>query len=194
MSKVTVKEAALLTGKARDTINAATNDGRLSVTRSAKGTKEIDISELERVFEVVRTVDEIRSSEPVRSDTKRTITTELDVYAELAVARAKLEHAMSEREMLNTERRREREQLESAIEDLRISLRKAEEQSSKAMLLLTDQSKKHESRGAQQREEGEAMKAHLDKLERQNKVLYRKLKTLQEQTLWQRLFGRATKP
>ena len=46
MSKVTVREAALLTGKSRETINAATKDGTISYTHNEKNHKVIDISEL----------------------------------------------------------------------------------------------------------------------------------------------------
>jgi len=41
MSEITVKQAALLTGKSRETINAATKDGTLSFSHNARKHKVI---------------------------------------------------------------------------------------------------------------------------------------------------------
>jgi len=44
MSKVTVREASVLTGVSRQTINDATKNGLLSFTKNKRGHKVIDIS------------------------------------------------------------------------------------------------------------------------------------------------------
>lgn len=50
MAKVGVARAVKLTGKSKSTIQRAMNDGKLSFDTNDKGTRIIDVSELERVF------------------------------------------------------------------------------------------------------------------------------------------------
>ena len=65
MSKVTVREAALLTGKSRETINSATKDGTLSYTLNNKNHKVIDVAELSRVYEITKTLEEVEQESGV---------------------------------------------------------------------------------------------------------------------------------
>ncbi|NOY42280.1 MAG: hypothetical protein GXP26_10635 [Planctomycetes bacterium] len=99
----------------------------------------IDISELERVYPLVKTMDEIKQVSGTAS--ARPGASESDVSSELAVTRQKLASSEAMREVLATERERERRQLESEIENLRSSLEKSQDQHNKALLLITDQSK-----------------------------------------------------
>ena len=74
MTKVTVSEAAVLTGKSRQTINDATKDGTLSFDKNKRGHKVIDIAELSRVFDIIGTLEEGGTvSKPVKSDSKSTV-------------------------------------------------------------------------------------------------------------------------
>lgn len=67
MSKVSVSQAAKLTGKSRETINKATKSGTLAYSLGSSKRKEIQIAELERVYELVTTIDAIQeASAPVR--------------------------------------------------------------------------------------------------------------------------------
>ena len=50
MSKVTVKQAAFLTGLTKETINKATNDGTISHSLNQSNRKVIEIAELQRVL------------------------------------------------------------------------------------------------------------------------------------------------
>jgi chromosome segregation ATPase len=144
MSKITVRQAAKLTGKSRETINTATRDGTLSYTLNAQKHKVIDISELERVYPLVKTFDDLKSeSGAVR---KRPAASDSDANEEIAVLRQKLAGSEAMRESLTAERDRERRQLEGDIEHLRSSLEKAQEQHSKALLLITDQTNRAKDR------------------------------------------------
>lgn len=74
MSKVTVRQAAELTGKSRQTINDATKDGTLTFSKNGRGHKVIDVSELERVFDIIKKPEEIgQKSGSVKSDSKTTV-------------------------------------------------------------------------------------------------------------------------
>jgi len=135
VSKVTVREAAKLTGKSRETINTATREGTLSFSLNSRKHKVIDIAELERVYPLVKTMDEIKqasetvSASPAASDS--------DLQSKLAVMRQKLASSEAMQEILATERSRERQQLESEIENLRTNLEKSQDQHNKALLLIT---------------------------------------------------------
>ena len=140
MSKVSVSKAALLTGKSKETINLATNSGKISYTLNQSGHKVIDIAELERVYPLVKSMDEIEESGKVSNSQPDTNSDASDKDAQIALLRLKLESAQMLNETLTSERQRERNQLENEIENLRSSLEKSQDQHSKAMLLITDQS------------------------------------------------------
>ena len=189
MTDVSIKEAARLVGKSRQSINEATRQGVLSYKLDPQNRKRIEISELQRVYDLVMTMDELMASNDVQPDKSETSTQSSSTEEGLDVLKVRLEMAESERDMVQKERDRERKQLESEIENLRSSLEKAQEQGSKAMLLLTDQSQKGESRGLKQREEVEQMRETLTKVQRQNKALYKKLKAQEKRVLFGRFFG-----
>jgi len=74
MSKVTVREASVLTGKSRQTINDATKDGTLSFSKNKRGHKVIDISELTRQFEIIENIEVLDSKiQKSKSDSKVTV-------------------------------------------------------------------------------------------------------------------------
>jgi len=138
LSKVTVKQAASLTGKSRETINTATNSGLLSYSLNSRNHKVLDIAELERVFPLVKTMAELgQQSEPVSNSQTPS---DPDSNAEAMLLREKLSNSEQLREMLTQERDRERRQFEAELETLRSSLEKSQEQHNKALLLITDQS------------------------------------------------------
>ncbi len=138
MSKVTVRQAAKLTGKSRETINTATKEGKLSFTLDSSNRKVVEIAELERVYPLVKSFEQInQQSETVKPDRQ---VSEPDVRTELAVLREKLANSESLRETVFAERERERRQFEAELDTLRSSLEKTIEQNNKALLLITDQS------------------------------------------------------
>lgn len=137
MSKVSVRIAAELTGKSRDTINVATNDGTLSFTKNARGHKEIDVSELQRVFPLIKLPEDIGShATPVRSGPKPS---DADAREDLTRLLERLKHREEINETQRIERERERQQLVDEIESLRRTLERVQEQHNKALLMVTDQ-------------------------------------------------------
>jgi GTP cyclohydrolase II len=187
MSKVTVRQAAALTGKSRETINTACNDGVLSCSANERGIKVVDVSELERVYPLVKSMDQITRSEPVKSSQVLTEEGSSDLKEQLAVLKARLESAATERDMLQSERERERRQLVEEIENLRETLSKAQDQHGKAMLLLTDQSGKGEASKDEQLRE---LAKNVELVRRQNKRLYQEIQKSKNQGFWERLFGK----
>ena len=199
MSHVTVREAALLTGKSRETINTATKDGTISYTLNENNHKVIDISELQRGYPIVRSMEEIQQSDGVKPGQNRTGSGQSDLEMELAVLKERLQNLAREKDHLGEERNRERRQLESEIENLRSSLERAQEQHNKAMLLLTDQRQSEEKRGLVENERDrklEALELKIKELRTQNKRIFRhsqeqkkRLEVLQKRSFWERLFG-----
>ena len=57
MSKVSISEAARLTGKPRSTIHRHIKKGKLSVQKKREGKSAIDVVELERVYGELQQVD-----------------------------------------------------------------------------------------------------------------------------------------
>lgn len=197
MSKVSVREAALLTGKSRETINAATKSGKLSSSRDGKNRKSIDISELERVYPLVKTINQINTvSKTVKQGQEPS---DSDVRAENVRLTEKLAASEAKHANLLNERTRERGQLEDEIDNLRENLAKSQDQHSKALLLITDQSqdttdrvgdweksiKALEKRIANQEEQAQQRRRLNEKLKRYQRELHAE----RNKSLWEKLFG-----
>ncbi len=200
MSKVTVREAALLTGKSRETINTATKDGTISYSLNEKNHKVIDISELQRVYPIVNSMEAIQQSDSVKPSQNRTVNGQSGIEQELAVLRERLENITQAKDLLKEERNRERRQLESEIDNLRSSLELAQKQQEKTMLLLTDQRKTDERRGQIENEQDrklEALEQKIKELRSQNKRIFRHSKEQRreleklrnQQPFWKKWFG-----
>lgn len=194
MSKVSVRQAAKLTGLTRETINKDTNSGKLACSRNSRNHKRIDIAELERVYDLVKTMDEIeQESKAVK---QRPPPSESDTSTEVATLREKLASSEQTVEMLKDERSRERRQLESEIENLRESLDKAQDQHSKALLLITDQSDQSKQRSDDWEAMVKGLEARLANNEREQEKdklrisrLQRALKEKENQSIWKKLFS-----
>lgn len=105
--KYTLGTAAKATGKAKSTILRAIKSGTISASKDAAGNYSIDPSELHRVFDATPT-------QPALSN----------------AAQPPAEHTDALRlrlEILEEERRREREQMQSTIDDLRARLDRSED-------------------------------------------------------------------
>lgn len=109
MSFLSIKEAARLVGKDRKTLYRMATGGRLSVTLSATGERQVDIAELVRVFGNFATTGD--SGKPVAMPQLETANA-TDATAELVVLRAENEQ-LRER-LLDKEKN---------LEDLRGALR-----------------------------------------------------------------------
>lgn len=199
MPKVTVREAALLTGRSRETINRATKDGTISFDLNEKKHKVIDVSELHRVYKIIKSIGEIEQSGIVKSGQNRTVSSQSDLEKDLAVMKERLESLAREKEHLNEERIRERRQLESEIDNLRSSLERSQEQQNKVMLLLTDQRESEKKRGLIETEQDRKMDVLEEKVRelhtqnkqilQQNQKQKKRLEEIQNQNFLERIFG-----
>ena len=185
MSKVSVREAAWLTGKSRETINTATKDGVLSFTMNERNHKVIDVAELERVYPIINAPREEGASESVSDRPGLTPPGQADLREELAVLRERVVGLGNERDFIKTERERERRQLEAEIDHLRDSLKAAQENQSKAMLLLTHERPAEPGRGPEQLA---AIEETMQLLKRQNRAIVRELRQ-RKQGFWRLLGG-----
>ena len=96
MTQHSINEAARLVSRDRKTLYRAIKEGRLSATVDATGQKQVDTSELVRVFGEIRTDgDKRRSHAPVNTPQRETP----DTTARLVMLEQELRHA---RELLES--------------------------------------------------------------------------------------------
>jgi len=119
--KVSITKAATLAGVSRTTLYTDMDNGKLSYNKTGKNRRNIDVSELERVYGSLKVEGTKKVSTSDKPEQKLTKKDEQPSggLIELAVLREKVE-------LLESERRRERDQLQDRIESLENSMRKAE--------------------------------------------------------------------
>lgn len=108
--KYTLSQAATATGKNKATIQRAIKSGKISAPKNSSGAYEIDPSELHRVFPA--TAQRV-AQQDISNDTQRTDTRDETLHFKL--------------ELLEAERERERDQMQSTIDDLRKRLDRSED-------------------------------------------------------------------
>jgi hypothetical protein len=124
-----LKQAAEATGKSKPTILRAIQSSKISATRDANTQAWlIEPAELHRVYPVV-------SDEPLQIDAM----TKDAIPGEMARLRREIEVRDEQLEALRQERQRERQDAQSAIDDLRRRLDREGEERRKLTALLTDQ-------------------------------------------------------
>jgi len=127
--KLNKYQAAKAAGISRTTLDRHIKEGKLSVSKDGTGKSVIDIAELERVY---NGVDINGTSQHVSSEQNDTSNDNKTVQPELEILREYLDR-------LETDRERERCQLEGVIADLRQDRDHWRQQ---ATALLTDQREK----------------------------------------------------
>ena len=105
--RYTLGTAAKATGKAKSTILRAIKNGTISATRSHDGSYEIEPSELHRVFRPNSTQQAPSNDAQPQTEHPETLRLRLEI--------------------LESERQRERDQLQATIDDLRGRLDRSEE-------------------------------------------------------------------
>lgn len=185
---VTVIQAAFLTGKTRQTINKFTKNGKLSFARNSEGAKVIEIAELQRVFPLVKTMVYWEQAQLGGSEPATGTNVSGGEGSAVAVLQVELEAVRRECEAVRSERERERRQLEDRIADLQSALEKAQEQGSRAMALLTDQSEGGRTLRADQ-EVIRELAQRVERLSQQNRRIYRELQEQKKRGFWQWLTG-----
>lgn len=206
---VSISKASQMTGVARSTIYKDIDDGTLSVEINARGKKEINISELQRVYGSVKTDDKSEQNNNV-SDDVASVSERPPVVGgggQLAVMQERLESqrlqmkSFEEKiEMMNDERRREREQYKDQLDSLQKALDNAQEGQNKLTLMLEHKEgeegdkweksmKAIEARVANQEDKVKEEQARAQKILRQNQALKKALEAEKSKTIWQKLFG-----
>jgi len=108
--KYTLSQAATATGKNKVTIQRAIKSGKISAPKNSSGAYEIDPSELHRVFPA--TAQRV-AQQDISNDTQHPDKGDKTLYLKL--------------EILEAERERERDQMQSTIDDLRKRLDRSED-------------------------------------------------------------------
>jgi predicted site-specific integrase-resolvase len=106
----TLSKAAMATGKNKATIQRAIKSGKISAIKNSSGAYEIDPSELHRVYPA--TAQRV-AQQDISNDTQHADKNNETVKVKL--------------DLLEVERERERDQLQSTIDDLRARLDRSEE-------------------------------------------------------------------
>lgn len=105
--RYTLGTAAKATGKAKSTILRAVKAGTISASRSHDGSYEIEPSELHRVFPPNSAQPDTSNGSQHNEEQVATLQTRLEI--------------------IETERRRERDQMQATIDDLRVRLDRSED-------------------------------------------------------------------
>jgi hypothetical protein len=108
--KYTLSQAATATGKNKATIQRAIKSGKISASKNSSGAYEIDPSELHRIFPA--TAQRVAQHD-IRNDTQHADNRDETLKLKL--------------ELLEVERARERDQMQSTIDDLRTRLDRSED-------------------------------------------------------------------
>ena len=132
MAKVSISEAARLTGKSRVTIHRHIEKGKLTKEQDGLGNPVLDVAELERVYGTLQQHEQVQKG------------TQADSVLQLAPSLLQIENqALLDRvAQIEAERSREREQFTETVRDLRTErdrLLSVIEEQTATVKLLTDQ-------------------------------------------------------
>ena len=122
----------------------------ISVNKDEDGNPKVDVSELIRVYgskikppsetEKLNSSDTSKMKEPIQNNTPTSIQIQMELLKE------RISNLEAEKQYLDTERLREREQLTEQIDTLKEHLSSSQDQQKRLTLLITDQREKEEGR------------------------------------------------
>lgn len=182
---LTKTRAADLAGVSRRTFYSHIPKKRISVTKGEDGRDYVELSELERVYgkEVVANNLKKEMNAETESVKERETAHSLSGQDNL-VLRERIKNLEERNKLLETYTQREREQLTEEIENLRESLRKAQDTHSQLGLLITHQEKRADIDSSSNKKI-ESLEKTVRVLKKSNVQLQRELK----KGLFQKLFG-----
>ena len=130
--KLTLGQAAKHAGRAKGTLSKALSNGQISASKDEKGRWQIDPSELQRWMEAnpLQNGSENQDTTLIKTPINANGNSALSI--EIKMLREQIDRA-------DTERLREREQLNSQIENLREQLERQSADHRQALSALTDQ-------------------------------------------------------
>lgn len=210
-------KAAEIAGVSRRTFYNHIPEKGISVTMDADGSEKIDVSELERVYGYERVQTNLQALEEVEFQPSNDTETAhvqsrgassqpgraggASVNLEIALLKERLSGLEQLKDQMEASARREREQMQEEVENLRDSLKLAQEQQKQLSVLLTDQRKKEDAQveeGASNKTEEKMseMSQTIEQLKRQNRKIYMQLQAQRQKEeaqkskgLLGRLFG-----
>ena len=174
-SKFNISAVHRLTGKARSTISNHMKAGKVSYTLDDDGNKQIEASEIIRVY---GDVFEIEGDGKIKTKTDRSVK-QSESKSDAS------EHLQSILEQEKQERERERKQLQETIEHLRTDLEKSQDRESRATLLLENQSGESDRWLKQMAE----IERRIANQELETKKYRRALIEERNRGFWKRMFG-----
>lgn len=190
--------AAELAGVSRRAFYNHIPQKRISVVKDDDGSEKIELSELERVYgkEVVarnlkRLTEEegqgtdgtVHDREPARTDRAG------QGAHELFVLRERLRNLEEQRAQLESHQRRERDQFQEEIANLREGLKRAQDHQTQLSALLTHQNDDQAGRGADHVRKLQELETRVSDLKKLNHRVLRELKAERSKPLWRRIFG-----
>jgi predicted site-specific integrase-resolvase len=208
---VSISQAHKLTGVARSTIYKDIDEGKLSVTTSARGKRTIMVSELQRVYGDIDisglsgnkdTVSE--NVAPVAKRSEGGSSDQLAVLQErIEALKSKIETQDEVIDDLKKERKRSQELYEDQLDILKEALNKAQDGYNSITKLLEDKSSQEdksaewqksikalEKRITNQETETKAEKEKAQRIQKQNHYLKKVLEEERNKSLFERLFSK----
>lgn len=205
-------KAAEIAGVSRRTFYNHIPEKGISVTMDHEGNEKIDVAELERVYGYERVQSNLQQLENKEfnpsndSDAQPSSKSQSrgggNVNLEIALLKERLSGIEQLKEQMEQSARREREQLQEEVENLRDSLKLAQEQQKQLSVLLTDQRKTAEEGTSVKEQEAKTdqkmseMSQTIEILKKQNRKIYMELQAQkkreeeqQSKGLFAKIFG-----
>ena len=175
---------------------------RCLIPLNSRKHKVIDVAELSRVYDLVKTIDEISDVDGVSKSQPPSETDSQEWRARYLEMKGRVDAAEGKVELIEKHHIQERRIFEDQVDNLKDSLRLAQEGHNKATFLLEDNNSKEsgagewersfkalEARLANQEKAEKDRKEREEKILRQNKALRNALKEEQSRGLFKKIFG-----
>jgi len=190
---VTKTKAAELAGVSRRTFYNHIPQRKISMTVDGEGDEKIDVSELERIYgkeTIAKNLKKLsdEKEEGVSSRESTRANSQGSVKYELLLLEERIKSLEESKQQLETFNRRERDQLQDEIGNLRDNLKKAQDHQSQLSLLLTHQNE-GESRGDKQDHKMQELEKTVQDLKKMNGRVLHELKAERSKGFFKKLFG-----
>lgn len=202
-------DAAVLAGVSRRTFYNHIDSKPITTKRNQNDEKVVDLSELKRVYgeetilsnlQKMQEDDDVQPRELAHNDGVQSV--QNSQSADLKLMRARIEALENEKNLIEEQARREREQIQDERDFLRKRLEEAQEGQKRITLLLEDHSQKQnggeaweksfralEQRLANQEKAAKDREEKEQRLLKQNRGLKQALEAEKNKSFWQKLFG-----
>ena len=202
-------DAAVLAGVSRRTFYNHIDSKPITTKRNQNDEKVVDLSELKRVYgeetilsnlQKMQEDDDVQPRELAHNDSVQGV--QSSQSADLKLMRARIEALENEKNLIEEQARREREQIQDERDFLRKRLEEAQEGQKRITLLLEDHSHKQnggeaweksfralEQRLANQEKAAKEREEKEQRLLKQNRGLKQALEAEKNKSFWQKLFG-----